>query len=64
MKTKLKSTKKPNPHARHIVVTFKANADEMHQIMKWAHYYCAGNVSEFVRWAATNPKPAKGDFKK
>lgn len=61
---KLKSTKKPNPYVRSIVVTFKVNADELRVILAGAHGSARGNISEFVRYAATHFKPTKEDFQK
>jgi len=60
----LKSIKKPNPYARKIVVPFKVNADEMRELLKKAHQYTKGNISEWVRFAALNFKPKKEDFEK
>ena len=60
----LKATKKPNPHARKIVVPFKVNSEEMRELMKKAHGYSKGNISAWVRFAALNFKPKKEDFEK
>lgn len=62
--SKLKSTKKPNPYARKIVVPFKVNSDEMRELMKKAHAFTKGNISEWVRFAALKFKPSKEDFEK
>lgn len=62
--SKLKKTKKQNPYVRKIVVTFKVNADEMRAVLSKAHTFAKGNVSEWVRFAATNCKPTKGDLEK
>jgi hypothetical protein len=62
--SKLKKNKKQNPYARKITVPFKVNADEMRAILSNAHTFTKGNVSEWVRYAAMNCKPAKGDLEK
>jgi hypothetical protein len=59
---KLKATKKQNPYARKIIVPFKVNSEEMRVLLRHAHSCTKGNVSEWVRYAALNFKPAKGDF--
>lgn len=62
--SKLKTDKKPNPHARHIVVTFKANAEEMHDFIKKAHLFTKGNISKWLRFAGRNHNPRKEDLEK
>lgn len=61
---KLKDSKPLNPFARKIVLQAKVNSGEMHEILKNAHTYCDGNVSQFVRIAAQKFVPKKGDFEK
>lgn len=61
---KLKQTKKINPYARKIVVPFKVNHDEMKTLLKFAHGFTGGNISEWVRYAATHFTPKREDFKK
>lgn len=63
MKTQLKPTRKPNPYSRKIVLTLKVNAEEMKTLLARAHGFTKGNVSEWVRYAAMNFKPTKGDLK-
>lgn len=61
---KMKSTKKPNPYARKITLTFKVNAQEMNHILFQAHSYAGANVSEWLRAAALKFRPKKEDFEK
>lgn len=61
---RLKATKKPNPHARKIVLTFKVNAEEMKTLLARAHGFTEGNVSEWIRYASMYYKPAREDFQK
>lgn len=61
---KLKTTKKPNPYVRSIVVTFKINADEMRKLIGKSHAFTKGNISEWVRFASLNFRPAREDFEK
>lgn len=62
MKTLKKVPRKPNPHAKKIVVTIKVNAEEMKQLLFRAHGFTKGNVSAWIRYAAFNFKPKKEDF--
>lgn len=59
----IKETKKPNPHARKIIVPFKVNSEEMRLLLAKAHGFCKGNVSKWVRYAALHFVPAKKDLK-
>ncbi len=61
---KLKSSKQPNPYARKILIQSKVNADEMREILRRAHSWTDGNVSELLRVAALTLKPSKSDFQK
>lgn len=47
----LKIPKKPNPHTRKIVLTFKVNAEEMQDYLAKAHAWTGGNISELIRYA-------------
>lgn len=60
----LKNDKKPNPYVRKIVLPIKVNSEEMRKILLHAGAFTKGNVSAWVRYAALNFKPAKGDFQK
>lgn len=60
----LKPTKQPNPNARHILVPFKVNSEEMREILKRAATLTKSNVSEYLRFAALHFKPSKTDFQK
>lgn len=63
-KPALKSTKKPNPYARKILVQCKVNSDEMRQLLGKAGTYTNKNLSEWLRVAALSFVPKKEDFKK
>lgn len=60
----LRPAKKPNPHAKKIVVQFRVDAEEMREILKNSHAFTKGNISAFARFATLNFKPTRKDFSK
>lgn len=53
---KTKSKKPINPHARRNMISTRFSNAELQEVLKRAHVYEHGNVSEYLRVAALNFK--------
>lgn len=55
----MKETKKQNPYLKKHMIQARVDAEDMREILTKSLYYCAGDLSSFVRMACLNYKPRK-----
>lgn len=59
----MKEAKKQNPYLKKHMIQARVDAEDMREIVTKALYFCAGDLSAFVRLACLSYKPRKKKVK-
>jgi len=60
--TRLRDSRPPNPYRRDNQIALRVNDEEMKLLREKADEWSGGNVSDYVRIAATRFRPTKADL--